>query len=242
LSGASLPAAGSKRRTVQAMFDRIAPRYDRMNRLLTGGLDQRWRRLLLDRVEVGAGDCVLDVACGTGDLAELACLRGARVIGVDFAGRMLEGARRRGVPCGLVRGDAECLPFAEGSATVVTCGFALRNFVDLKAAFGQMASALAPGGRLALLDVDRPRNRLVRIAHSLYFDRIVPRLGGWLSDRAAYRYLPSSTAYLPGTDQLLAQVRAAGFEQVRRRPVFLGTAQIVTAVRATAAREPGARS
>ena len=236
MSGVSLPAAGSKRRTVREMFDRIAPRYDRMNRLLTGGLDQRWRRRLLDLVEVGPSDRVLDVACGTGDLAELAAARGARVVGVDFAGRMLEGARRRGVPCGLVRGDAECLPFAEGSASVLTCGFALRNFVDLDAAFAQMARALAPGGRLALLDVDRPRNRWVGSAHSFYFDRVVPRVGGWLSDRAAYRYLPSSTAYLPETDELLARLRRAGFERVARRPVFLGTAQILTGVRAGGAR------
>lgn len=231
MSHASLPAAGSKRRTVQAMFDRIAPRYDAMNRLLTGGLDQRWRRLLLDAVAVGPGDRVLDVACGTGDLAALAAARGARAVGVDFAGRMLEGARRRGVPCGLVRGDAERLPFAEGSASVVTCGFALRNFVHLEAALGQMARALEPGGRLALLEVDRPASPVLRATHSFYFDRVVPRVGGWLSDRAAYRYLPSSTSYLPETAALLELVGDAGFEAVRRRAVFFGTAQLVTAVR-----------
>ena len=227
---AALPAAAEKRLSVRTMFDRIAPRYDRMNRLLTGGLDQRWRRVLLDAVAVGPGDRVLDVACGTGDLIELARARGARAVGVDFATGMLAGARRRGID-GLVRGDAERLPFVPGGASVVTCGFALRNFVALDAAFAQMATVLEPGGRLALLDVDRPASRLLRVGHSLYFDRVVPRLGGWLSDRDAYRYLPSSTAYLPEGEELLGRVAAAGFGRVSRQRLALGAVQIVTAVR-----------
>ncbi len=231
MSHSPLPESGAKRRTVQAMFDRIAPRYDAMNRLLTGGLDQRWRRVLLDAVAVGPGDRVIDVACGTGDLSELAAERGARVVGVDFAGGMLAGARRRGVPCDLVRGDAEGLPFAEGRASVVTCGFALRNFVALDAALAQMAHVLEPGGRLALIDVDRPRSRVVRGAHSFYFDRVVPKVGGWLSDRAAYRYLPSSTVYLPEGPELVARIEQAGFERVTRRTLALGSAQMLTAVR-----------
>ena len=228
---AALPQGEEKRTAVRTMFDRIAPRYDAMNRLLTAGLDQRWRRVLLDSVAVGPGDRLIDIACGTGDLSELAAARGARVVGVDFAGAMLAGAKRRGI-AELVRGDAERLPFAPGGASVVTCGFALRNFVGLDAAFAEMASVLEPGGRLALLDVDRPRSRPLRAAHSLYFDRVVPRVGGWLSDRAAYRYLPSSTAYLPEADDLLARVAKAGFVGVRRRRLAFGAVQIVTARRA----------
>jgi demethylmenaquinone methyltransferase/2-methoxy-6-polyprenyl-1,4-benzoquinol methylase len=214
------------------MFDRIAPRYDALNRLLTAGLDQRWRRASLDMVGVGRGDRVLDLACGTGDLAEIAAARGAHVIGVDFAAEMLRGAGRRRIPALWIQGDAAALPLPDASATVVTCGFALRNFVSLPEVVAEMARVLEPGGRIALIEVDRPSLGLVRAAHSLYFDRVVPRLGSWLSDRAAYAYLPRSTAYLPATEELVALIAELGFQRVRHRPLLLGSAQIITAVRA----------
>jgi demethylmenaquinone methyltransferase/2-methoxy-6-polyprenyl-1,4-benzoquinol methylase len=213
------------------MFDRIAPRYDRLNRLLTGGLDQRWRREALERVGVGPGDRVIDVACGTGDLAELAARRGARVTGVDFARGMLSGAARRGVPASLVLGDGTRLPVASGVADVVTCGFALRNFEALEPAFAEMARVLGPGGRLAILEVDRPERAWLRRGHGLYFDRVVPFLGGLLSDRQAYAYLPQSTVYLPPHAELVARLEAAGFADVRRVRRGLGAAQILTARR-----------
>jgi demethylmenaquinone methyltransferase/2-methoxy-6-polyprenyl-1,4-benzoquinol methylase len=213
------------------MFDRIAPRYDRMNRLLTAGLDQRWRRAALDAIRVGAGDRVLDLATGTGDLAELAQARGAEVIAVDFAGEMLRGARRRGIRAALVQADGAKLPLPDGHATVAVCGFALRNFVSLPAIFGELARVLAPGGRIALIDVDRPTAPVIRQAHAFYFDRIVPFVGGLLSDRAAYAYLPASTAYLPSEAELLAMLRDAGFEDVRRTAHLLGSVQTFTGVR-----------
>jgi len=227
-----LPRDEEKRTQVRAMFDRIAPRYDALNRLLTAGLDQRWRRTALDAVGTGRGDRVLDLACGTGDLAELAAARGARVIGVDFARQMLRGAERRRLPALWIQGDAAALPLPDACATVVTCGFALRNFVSLREVLGEMARVLEAGGRLALIEVDRPSLALARAAHSLYFDRVVPRVGGWLSDRAAYAYLPRSTAYLPATRELAALIADVGFQQVQHRPLLLGSAQIVTAVRA----------
>jgi demethylmenaquinone methyltransferase/2-methoxy-6-polyprenyl-1,4-benzoquinol methylase len=228
---AELPRDEEKREQVRAMFDRIAPRYDALNRLLTAGLDQRWRRAALDAVGVGREDRVLDLACGSGDLAELAAARGARVIGVDFARGMLREARRRRIPALWIHGDVARLPLSAGCATVVTCGFALRNFASLPEVLAEMARVLAAGGRLSLLEVDRPSNPLLRAAHSLYFDRVVPRVGGWLSDRAAYAYLPRSTAYLPDARELAALIEEAGFRRVRRRSLLLGTAQIVTAVR-----------
>lgn len=213
------------------MFDRIAPRYDLMNRLLTFGLDQRWRRIALSAVAVGRGDLVVDLACGTGDLAELAARRGARVVGVDFAREMLRRAHARRVGAALVQADAQSLPFASASASVLTCAFALRNFVSLGAVLHECARVLQPGGRLALLEVDRPRAGLVRALHSFYFDRVVPRIGALLSDRAAYRYLPDSTAYLPPEPELLAMIERAGFTAARKRSFLLGAAQLLIAER-----------
>jgi len=211
-----LPPLEEKGARVRAMFDRIAPRYDQLNRLLSAGLDQRWRREALDRICVGKGDRVIDLACGTGDLAELSMARGAQVVGVDFAFEMLCAARQRGIQTALVQADAESLPLPDEWATVVTCGFALRNFVSLPAIFRELARVLEPGGRVAFIEVDRPRPALIRAVHTLYFDRIVPLVGGLLSDRSAYAYLPKSTVYLPPTAELLALLEDAGFEQVEQ--------------------------
>jgi demethylmenaquinone methyltransferase/2-methoxy-6-polyprenyl-1,4-benzoquinol methylase len=227
----ALPDLADKRDAVQDMFDRIAPRYDLLNRMMSLGLDQRWRRRALDEIEVGAGDVVVDLACGTGDLTELAVARGARVVGVDFAREMLRGARHRGIAANFVQGDGAALPLASGSATVAVCGFALRNFVALPDIFAELARIIAPGGRIALIDVDRPSSAIVRIGHSLYFDRIVPLLGALLSDREAYTYLPQSTAYLPPDEELRAMLEKAGFGAVRKEPLFLGAAQILFGVR-----------
>jgi len=232
---APLPVGAAKRAQVRAMFDRIAPRYDALNRLLTGGLDRRWRRAALAAVEVGPADTVLDLACGTGDLIELAAARGARVLGVDMALGMLRVARRRKVAGGLAQGDAAGLPLADSWASVLCCGFALRNFVSLEPVLREMARVLAPGGRLVLLEVDQPRRRWVRAGHELWFERMVPWLGGLLSDRAAYSYLPRSMAYLPAAPELRARLEEAGFERVQRRSLLFGAAQLLTAVRRGAA-------
>jgi demethylmenaquinone methyltransferase/2-methoxy-6-polyprenyl-1,4-benzoquinol methylase len=227
----ALPAPAAKHRHVRAMFDRIAPRYDALNRLLSFGLDRAWRRVALDAIAIGPGDRVLDLACGTGDLAELAAARGARVVGADFARGMLRGAQERAVGCALVQADAAALPFANGWATAATCGFALRNFVSIEATLGELARIVAPGGRIALLEVDRPRSAWARAGHALWFDRVVPRVGGWLSDRDAYAYLPQSTAYLPPDPVFAALLDHAGFFDARKRSLLLGAAQLWTARR-----------
>jgi demethylmenaquinone methyltransferase/2-methoxy-6-polyprenyl-1,4-benzoquinol methylase len=227
----ALPDLQQKREMVQAMFDRIAPRYDAMNRVISLGLDRRWRALALDAVGVASGDVVIDLACGTGDLSELAAARGARVVAVDFAREMLRGAQTRLPTLPLVQGDGAALPFATGSASVLTCGFALRNFVSLPDVLREMARVLAPDGRLALIEVDRPSSGFVRAGHSLYFDRVVPRLGAWFSDRDAYAYLPQSTSYLPEAPAMRMALRDAGFDGIAKRRLLLGSAQILTAVR-----------
>ncbi len=141
-------------------------------------------------------------------------------------------ARARGAAAtALVQADATALPLRDATLDALVCGFALRNFAELEPVLREMARVLAPGGRLALLEVDRPASRWLRAGHSLYFDRVVPALGGWLSDRAAYAYLPRSTSYLPDEGELLAQVERAGFARVRKRRFALGAAQLVSAVR-----------
>lgn len=228
---APLPTGAEKRVVVRAMFDRIAPRYDALNRLFTAGFDRRWRALALDAAGVGPADRVLDLACGTGDLAEAAAARGARVLGVDFAREMLRGARRRRVRATLIQGDAAAMPVRDGAVDALVCGFALRNFSELECVLRESARVLAPGGRIALLDVDRPTSRLLRAGHSLYFDHVVPTLGGWLSDRAAYAYLPRSTHYLPPARELLAAIADAGFEAVEKRRLAFGAVQLIRARR-----------
>ena len=228
---AHLPKGAEKRVAVQAMFDRIAPRYDALNRLFTGGLDQRWRRLTLDLVDVGCGDRVLDLACGTGDLMQMADRRGARTVGVDFARGMLRAGRRRLPGYSFVQGDGAALPLHTGSFTVVACGFAFRNFVSVPGVLDELARVLAPGGRIAVVEVDRPAGGIVRAAHSAYFDRVVPWVGGLLSDSDAYRYLPRSTEYLPEASVLRRWFEEAGFVRVVQRTQLLGTSQIWTGVR-----------
>ncbi len=227
----TLPAPEHKAALVEAMFDRIAPHYDRMNRLLTLRLDQRWRRLAVRRLAIRPDDVVVDLGCGTGDLCELARDAGARVIGIDVAARMLAVARARRAADALLRADAARLPVRDASATVVTSAFALRNFTAIEPVLAEAARVLRPGGRLALLEVDEPRHPLLRWGHALYFRRAVPLVGALLADRSAYAYLPRSTAYLPPQRVLLARLAAAGFRGIRKVRLSGGIAQLLLATR-----------
>ena len=211
------------------MFDRIAPRYDALNRLFSFRLDQRWRRVAVRAVGIAAQDTVIDLACGTGDLSELAVSTGACVVGVDFAGNMLAGAHRRGIGALFVQADANALPIASHWATAVISGFALRNFASIPAMLAEVARVLKPGGRLALLEVDTPSNPLLRWGHNVYFTRVVPLLGALLSDAWAYSYLPQSVSYLPTSKELQDMIEAADFHQVVKRRLSGGVAQLVLA-------------
>ncbi len=226
----ALPTGAEKRRTVTEMFDRVAPSYERLNRIISMGQDRRWRSRMLDRLGLPRGSRVLDVACGTGDLVRALAARGLRPIGVDLSPGMLAQAH---ADAPMLLGDALALPLPDASLDGVTCGFALRNLVDLDAFFAETARVVRPGGRVAFLDAAEPTGRLVRAGHAVWFRHAVPVIGGLLGDRAAYRYLPASTAYLPDGGALVRAVAAAGFTCVERITMMAGAVQLVTADRAT---------
>jgi demethylmenaquinone methyltransferase / 2-methoxy-6-polyprenyl-1,4-benzoquinol methylase len=224
----TLPQGDDKVRAVRSMFDAIAPRYDLVNRVMTFRMDVGWRRRTVRDLALPAGSRVLDLACGTGDLCrELQAAR-QRPIGVDLSFGMLSAAR---TDAPLVHGDALRLPVRDGGADGATCGFALRNLERLPPFFDELARVLRPGGRVALLEVAEPTNPVLRWGHSVYFGAVVPRIGGMLSDPAAYRYLPRSVAYLPEPGRMLGELADAGFVDVERRLLSTGIAQLVTATR-----------
>lgn len=223
-----LPTGAEKVVAVRRMFDAIAPRYDLVNRVMTGRLDTRWRRRAVDALALPAGSRVLDLAAGTGDFCRLLARGRQRPVGVDFSAGMLAAAR---TAAPLVQADILRLPVADGCADGATCGFALRNLVDLDAFFAELARVVRPGGRIALLEVATPPNPLLRWGHAVYFGRVVPVLGGLLSDPAAYRYLPRSVAYLPEPPRLLAMLASAGFADAERHLLSGGISQLLIATR-----------
>jgi demethylmenaquinone methyltransferase/2-methoxy-6-polyprenyl-1,4-benzoquinol methylase len=204
---------------VRSMFDRIAPVYDLMNRVMTAGLDGRWRRLTAEAA-VRKGDRVLDAACGTGDLAIADLKAGAsRVTGLDFSEAMLQRARAKALhlkPMDWVQGDMLAQPFADATFDAVTVGFGVRNVADLELALRELRRVLRPGGRLAILELTQPRGPL-KPFYSLWFDRVVPLVGKVLPGGAAYTYLPASVKRFPHAERLEELLHEAGFEGVRIR-------------------------
>lgn len=223
-----LPHGEEKARAVRGMFDTIAGRYDLVNRVMTFGLDVGWRRRTVAELRLPGSALVADLACGTGDLCNELRRSGYRVVGFDFSYGMLAHATAESP---LVQADVLSLPLPDAGMDGATCGFALRNVTDLGAFFREVARILRPGGRAGFLETSEPEGRLLRAGHRVYFGRVVPVLGGVLSDRRAYRYLPRSMAYLPSPEKLLAMLRDAGFVGVVRRPLGGGAAQLVVGTR-----------
>jgi demethylmenaquinone methyltransferase/2-methoxy-6-polyprenyl-1,4-benzoquinol methylase len=224
----TLPQGEGKAAAVRGMFDAIAPRYDLVNRIMTFRLDVRWRRLAVGSLAVRRGSRVLDLACGTGDLCRELDAAGLTPFGVDLSFGMLAAARTNAP---LVEGDALRLPVRDGAVDGVTCGFALRNLVDLAPFFAELRRVLRPGGRIALLEVAEPANPVLRWGHGIYFGKVVPKIGGLLSDASAYRYLPRSVAYLPEPEDMQAMIADAGFTAVERRLLSGGISQLLTGTR-----------
>jgi demethylmenaquinone methyltransferase / 2-methoxy-6-polyprenyl-1,4-benzoquinol methylase len=217
-----LPAAG-----VRSMFDRIAPVYDLMNRVMTAGLDGRWRRLTAQAV-VSPGDRVLDACCGTGDLALAALAEGGRVTGLDFSEPMLERARRKSAAVDWVQGDLLDLPFPDESFDAATVGFGVRNVEDVDRALRELRRVLRPGARLGVLDLARPRGPLA-LFYRVWFDLLIPLVGRVLPGGSAYTYLPASVRRFPAPAELGRRVEEAGFTLVAQRRLAGGIVILIVA-------------
>jgi len=224
----ALPQGEDKARAVRGLFDRISPRYDLVNRVMTFGMDVGWRRRTVRELHLPKGSRVFDLACGTGDLCRELTRQGYLAAGFDFSHGMLVNAR---TDTPLIEADILRLPVHDGVADGVTCGFALRNVVSLPDLFAELARIVRPGGTIALLDASEPDNPLMRAGHAVYFRWVVPAIGGLLSDREAYAYLPRSMAYLPKPAQIVAMLRDAGFPAARRLQLSGGITQLFVGVR-----------
>jgi demethylmenaquinone methyltransferase/2-methoxy-6-polyprenyl-1,4-benzoquinol methylase len=227
----TLPQPEEKRAFVSRMFDTIAPRYDAMNRLMTFGMDRGWRRATLASLAIRPGHVIIDLGCGTGDLSDGARAAGARPVGVDLSAGMLAQAARRGSAGTLVRADAGRLPLADGSCDGAVSGFALRNFESIETVLRECARVVRDGGRVSLLEIDRPDSGPFATLFTFYFQRVVPLLGSLVSRGYAYRYLAGSTVYLPPWPELRTMLERAGFSRVHKRSMGGGSVQLVTAVR-----------
>jgi demethylmenaquinone methyltransferase / 2-methoxy-6-polyprenyl-1,4-benzoquinol methylase len=222
---------------VEAMFDRIAGIYDRLNSVMTAGLHHAWRRRAADLAAIGPGSRVLDVATGTGDLAfELAgrVAPAGAVVGADFSEKMLDIARQKafargaapggagaigeGSPASIIRfqqANALALPFADNEFDAATVGFGVRNFSDLDQGLRELARVVRPGGRVVILEMTTPQKPPLSTFFSLWFDRIVPVLGRVAGDPEAYSYLPDSVRRFPGPRELAAKMAGCGMGELR---------------------------
>ena len=219
-------------RDVARMFDAVADNYDRMNAVMTGGQERRWRKVVADTLGVGPTDVVLDLAVGTGASSVTLQDRGAAVISCDFSEGMLGVGRRRNPTVRFVAGDALRLPFRDAAFTAVTISFGLRNFADVDAALAELARVTRPGGRMAILETSAPRRQPLRAGHHFYVRRVMPRLARLAaSNSEAYQYLAESMDAWPAPDALAARIASAGWERVTWRPLLLGAVALHSAHR-----------
>lgn len=242
------PSLDKRPEAIRGMFERVAPVYDLLNHLLSASLDHVWRRKAARAIDLGAAPA-LDLCCGTGDQALALQRRGARVMAADFCLPMVALARRKfarrarrrstngaagrvAMPAPMVA-DALKLPFPSARFKAATVSFGLRNVVDLDAAIGEIARVTASGGQLAVLEFAVPRLRPLRALYLFYFQRLLPRVGRWISrDGGAYSYLPASVLAFPQRQELADRFRAAGFDEARWEDLAGGIVCLYSARRA----------
>jgi ubiquinone/menaquinone biosynthesis methyltransferase len=246
MAGVPLPGEAGRGQAVRAMFDRIAPSYDLLNRVMTLRVDQRWRRRLVAALALRDGERLLDLCAGTMDVAAEARRRapGLQVVGADFSREMLaRGAAKTGLPA--AQADALALPFGAARFDAATVAFGVRNLEALDRGLAELARVLAPGGRLGVLEFFRPESGGSRFVHGAYNRLALPVLGRVLSpDPEAYRYLVASMERFASRPEFEEACRRAGFEDVRGETLFPGVCGLVTAVRSggAGARPPPART
>jgi demethylmenaquinone methyltransferase/2-methoxy-6-polyprenyl-1,4-benzoquinol methylase len=214
---------------INQMFDTIAPTYDTLNRVLSLGIDQGWRRKAIAGLGDVRGRRVIDLCAGTLDLTKLAREAGAQVVATDFAQNMLERGRNKvDAQTPIVRADAQRLPFGDGLFAGALCGFGLRNLPDPHKGLREARRVLSPGARLVVLDFFRPTRTITRAVQALYNRQILPLVGGLVSgDRAAYRYLASSIERFSTREEIEALALSAGFARARSVELTLGVAALV---------------
>ena len=221
---------------IQEMFDSVAPSYDRLNHIMSLGVDRIWRRKALREIVDGSQQRILDVACGTGDSTiaiAKAAGSGTRVTGIDISEGMMSLVMRKASHEGvhdrikLLKADAEALPFPDGSFQRVTCAFGIRNFEHKDIALQEFLRVLAPGGKAVILELSLPDNKRLRKLYDLYFMHILPFVGGLISgNKAAYKYLPASVHAFPAPPVFCEMMRTAGFSSVRFRTFTLGLCRL----------------
>ncbi|HRZ42243.1 MAG TPA: bifunctional demethylmenaquinone methyltransferase/2-methoxy-6-polyprenyl-1,4-benzoquinol methylase UbiE [Bacteroidales bacterium] len=229
-----------KKATVRQMFNDISERYDLLNHLLSFGIDQRWRKKLVKRLALLHPGEVLDVATGTGDLAlAVAKVTKARITGTDIAEKMLEIASRKISDRGMaerirfVHADGESLPFEDHSFDAVTIAFGIRNFENPLAGLHEFYRVLKPGGQVFILEFSMPESRLIRWLYTLYFGRILPKIGRWISKHPqAYTYLPDSVEAFPYGDRFCRMMQEASFQVTESKSLSGGIAMLYTGVKA----------
>ena len=230
----------AKKEGIRKLFDNIAPDYDKLNHILSLNIDKGWRKKAV-KVIVDTKDPlqVLDVACGTGDFTiEIAqkAAPGSRVSGIDLSEGMMKIGREKikaaGVQADMVPGDCEDLPYGDGTFDRISVGFGVRNFEHLEIGLKQMHRVLKKGGKLVILELSVPRNPIFRWCYKLYFLKVLPAIGGWISgDRGAYEYLPASVLRFPAPDKFISMMYEAGFENVLHKPLTFGICRMYTGIK-----------
>ena len=224
-----------KKEQVEEMFDAIAPNYDRLNRILSMRIDQRWRKNVIRMLEKQQPSSILDIATGTGDLAiAMAKLKANRLVGLDLSEKMLRIAKEKiakhNLSVDLVKGDSENLPFNNESFEAITCAFGVRNFGDLKAGLQEMHRVLDENGQLLILEFSKPKNKIFQKLYYFYFFNVLPFVGRILSgDERAYTYLPESVNEFPSGEQFADILKESGFKTVLCKPQTFGICTIYQA-------------